>query len=339
MALCAPRGEAMRRREFVALLAGAAAPWPIGALAQQSERPRRIAVLMNTASNDQEGQAGIIAFREGLQQLGWTDDNNLRVDIRWGENNGDLDRRYATELIDLAPDVILASGSPSVAALQHVTRTLPIVFVRVSDPVGGGFVDDLARPGRNATGFMLFEYTFSGKWLELLKQVVPQMKRAAVLRDAGNRAGIGEFAAIQAVAPSLGVEVHPIDTRDAKEIERALAAFADYPNRGLIVTPSASVSTYRDAIISLATRYKLPAIYGFRSNVIDGGLISYGPDRVEQFRRAAGYVDRILKGAKAADLPVQAPTKYQLIINLKAAKSIDLTIPSAVLARADEVIE
>src|SRR6185437_3756147 len=339
LALCAFWRQAMRRRDFITVLAGATAPWPFAARAQQPERTRRIAVLMNTAPDDQEGRAGLVAFREGLQKLGWADGDNVRIETRWGENNVDLDRRYATELVALAPDVILASGSPSVAALQHVTRTLPIVFVRVSDPVGGGFVDDLARPGRNATGFMLFEYTFSGKWLELLKQVDPRITRAAVLRDAANRAGIGEFAAIQAVAPSLGVEVRPVDTRDAKEIERALAGFAGYPNRGLIVTPSASVSIYRDAIISLATRYKLPAIFGFRSNVIDGGLISYGPNRVEQFQRAAGYVDRILKGAKAADLPVQAPTKYELVINLKAAKAIDLTIPSAVLARADEVIE
>jgi putative ABC transport system substrate-binding protein len=267
------------------------------------------------------------------------DGDNVRMEIRWGENNVDLDHKYATELVALAPDVILASGSPSVAALQHVTGALPIVFVRVSDPVGGGFVDDLARPGRNATGFMLFEYAFSGKWLELLKQIVPRLARAAVLRDASNRAGIGEFSAIQAIAPSLGVEVRPVDTRDAGGIERALAAFADSPDGGLIVTPSASVSIYRDAIISLATRYKLPAVYGFRANVIDGGLISYGPDRIQQFRRAAGYIDRILKGEKPADLPVQAPTKYELVINLKAARAVGLTVPPAILARVDEVIE
>jgi putative ABC transport system substrate-binding protein len=327
----------MRRREFVTLI-GCAATLPFAASAQPREH-RRIAVLMNTASNDKEGQAGLAAFRQGLQLLGWTDGDNVRMEIRWGENNVDLDYKYATELVALAPDVILASGSPSVAALQHVTGALPIVFVRVSDPVGGGFVDDLARPGRNATGFMLFEYAFSGKWLELLKQIVPRLARAAVLRDATNRAGIGEFSAIQAVAPSLGVEVRPIDTRDAGEIERALAAFADSPDGGLIVTPSASVSIYRDAIIGLATRYKLPAVYGFRANVIDGGLISYGPDRIQQFRRAAGYIDRILKGEKPADLPVQAPTKYELVINLKAARAVGLTVPPAILARVDEVIE
>ena len=328
----------MKRRDLIAFL-GAAAMLPFAARAQQPEYKRTIAVLMNTASDDKEGQAGIAAFRQGLQLLGWTDSDNVRMEIRWAENNVDLDRRYAAELVALEPDVILASGSPSVAALQHITRALPIVFVRVSDPVGGGFVDDLARPGRNATGFMLFEYTFSGKWLELLKQIVPQMTRVAVLRDAANRAGIGEFAAIQAVAPSFGVEVRPVDTRDASEIERAIAAFAGTPNGGLIVTPSASVSVYRDAIIGLATLYKLPAVYGFRTNVTDGGLISYGPNRVEQFRRAASYVDRILKGEKPADLPVQAPTKYELVINLKAAKAIGLTVPPAVLARVDEVIE
>ena len=328
----------MRRRDFIKVIGGGAAAWPLAVRAQQPEH-KRIAVLMNTASGDKEGQAGITAFRQGLQLLGWTVDDNVRMEIRWAENNVDLDRRYATELVALAPDVILASGTPSVAALQHLNRMLPIVFVRVSDPVGGGFVDDLARPGRNATGFMLFEYTFAGKWLELLKQIVPQMARAAVLRDASNRAGIGEFAAIQAVASSLGVEIRPVDTRDASEIERALAAFAASPNGGLIVTPSASVSSYREAIISLASRYKLPAVYGVRTNVVDGGLISYGPDRIEQFRRAAGYVDRILKGEKPANLPVQAPTKFTLAVNLKTAKAIGLTIPPAILARVDEVIE
>ena len=328
----------MRRREFVTFLGGAAA-WPLTALAQQSEQVRRIGVLMNTAADDREGQAGVAAFQQALQQLGWTVGRNVQIDIRWGENNGDLDRKYATELVALAPDVILASGSPSVTALQHVTRTMPIVFVRVSDPVGGGFVDSLARPGGNATGFMLFEYSLSGKWLELLKQIVPQLTRAAVLRDSANRAGIGEFAAIQSVAPSLGVELRPVDTRDAGEIERALAAFARDPNGGMIVTPSASVSVYRDTIIALAARLKLPAVYGFRLNVMDGGLISYGPDRIDQFRRAAEYVDRILKGEKPADLPVQAPTKYEVVINLKTAKALGLTMPPSVLARADEVIE
>ncbi len=329
----------MMRREFIKIISGAGVAWPLAADAQQSEQMRRIGVLMNTAADDREGQDGVAAFHQVLQQLGWTVGRNAQIDIRWGENNGDLDRKYATELVALAPDVILASGSPSVTALQYVTRTVPIVFVRVSDPVGGGFVDSLDRPGGNATGFMLFEYSFAGKWLELLKQIVPRLTRAAVLRDSANRAGIGEFAAIQSVAPSLGVELRPVDTRDAGEIERILAAYARSPNGGLIVTPSASVSVYHDAIISLAARYRLPAVYGFRYNVIDGGLISYGPNRVDQFRRAAEYVDRILKGAKPAELPVQAPAKYETVINLKTAKALGLDVPSSLLARADEVIE
>ncbi len=294
---------------------------------------------MNTAAGDREGQAGVASFHQVLQQLGWAIGRNAQIDIRWGENNEDLDRKYAAELIALAPDVILASGTPSVAALQRATRNVPIVFVRVSDPVGAGFVDSLARPGGNATGFMLFEYSFSGKWLELLKQIVPKLSRAAVLRDSTNRAGIGEFAAIQAVAPSLGVELHPVDTRDAGEIERSLASFARSPNGGLIVTPSASVSVYQDKIIALAARHKLPAVYSFRFNVDEGGLISYGPDRVDQFRRAAEYVNRILKGTKPAELPVQAPAKYELVINLKTAKALGITVPATLIARADEVIE
>ncbi len=334
-----PRGQAMRRRDFITLLCGAPAAWPIAVRAQQSEQMRRIGVLMNTAADDREGQEGVAAFHQVLQQSGWAVGRNVQIDIRWGENNGDLDRKYATELVALAPDVILASGSPSVTALQHVSRTVPIVFVRVSDPVGGGFVDSLARPGGNATGFMLFEYSFAGKWLELLKQIVPRLTRAAVLRDSANRAGIGEFAAIQSVAPSLGVELRPVDTRDAGEIERILAAYARSPNGGLIVTPSASVSVYRDAIITLAARYKLPAVYGFRYNVIDGGLVSYGPNRVDQFRRAAEYVDRILKGENPSELPVQAPAKYELVINLKTAKALGMTLPPTLLTRADEVIE
>lgn len=294
---------------------------------------------MNTPADEREGQAGVAVFQQALQQLGWAAGRNVQIDIRWGENNEELDRKYAAELMALAPDVVLASGTPSVAALQRASRNVPIVFVRVSDPVGAGFVDSLPRPGQNATGFMLFEYSFSGKWLELLKQIVPKLSRAAVLRDATNRAGIGEFAAIQSAAPSLGVELHPVDTRDAADIERTLATFARSPNVGLIVTPSASVSVYHDSIITLAARYKLPAVYGFGYNVVDGGLMSYGPDRVELFRRAADYVDRILKGATPAELPVQAPTKYELIINLKTAKALGITIPASLLARADEVIE
>jgi putative tryptophan/tyrosine transport system substrate-binding protein len=313
----------MRRRDFIELIIGIAAVWPLTGHAQQSGEMRRIGVLMNTAADDREGQEGVAAFQQDLQRLGWTIGRNVQIDIRWGENNGDLDRKYATELLALTPDVILASGSPSITALQHLTRTVPIVFVRVSDPVGGGFVDSLDRPGGNATG----------------KQIVPRLTRASVLRDSTNRAGIGEFAAIQSVAPSLGVELRPVDIRDAGEIERILAAYARSPNGGLIVTPSASVSVYRDAIITLAARYKLPAVYGFRYNVIDGGLISYGPNRVDQFRRAAEYVDRILNGAKPDELPVQAPAKYETVINLKTAKALGLTLPPSLLATADEVIE
>jgi putative ABC transport system substrate-binding protein len=326
----------MRRRDFLALL-GSNITLP--ARAQQPEQMRRIGVLMNVAANDPEGQAGIAALRQVLQQLGWGDGRNVRFDIRWGANDSDLDRRYAAELVALAPDVIVASGTLSVAALQHVTRALPIVFVTVSDPVGAGVVDTLARPGGNTTGFMLFEYSLSGKWLALLKEIAPSVTRAAVLRDAVNPAGIAQFGAIQATAQSLGVEVSPISIRDAGEIERAVAAFARSANGGLIVTPSAGVSIHHNLIITLAARYKLPAVYGERSNVSSGGLISYAPDEIDQFRRAAGYVDRILKGEKPADLPVQAPTKYQLVINLKTAKALGISVPPSLLARADEVIE
>ena len=307
--------------------------------AQQPDRVRRIGVLMNVAVGDLQGQTNVTAFRQVLQQLGWTDGRNARIDIRWGENDVDRDRRYAAELVALTPDIILASGTLSVAALQHVTSALPIVFVTVSDPVGAGFVDTLARPGGNTTGFMLFEYSLSGKWLELLKEIAPSVTRAAVLRDAVNPAGIAQFSAIQVTAQSLGVEVSPVSVRDAGEIERAVAAFAGSANSGLIVTPSAGVSVHHNLIITLAARYKLPAVYAERPNVTGGGLISYAPDETDEFRRAAGYVDRILKGEKPADLPVQAPTKYELLVNLKTAKALGLTIPSAVLARADAVIE
>jgi len=329
----------VRRREFITLLGGAAAVWPFAARAQQGERMRRIGVLMNVAAADPEGQAQVAAFLQALQQLGWTEGRNVRIDTRWGENDVELDRRYATELLAFAPDVLLASSTLSVAALRRVTRTSPIVFAGVSDPVGAGFVDTLARPGGNVTGFMIFEYSLSGKWLELLKEIAPRLMRAAVLRDSANPAGIAQFGAIQAVAQSLGVELRPVDTRDAGEIERSIASFAGAANGGLIVTPSASVSAHHDLIVMLAARYKLPAVYTSRPMVVGRGLICYGPDIADQFRQAAGYVDRILKGDKAADLPVQAPTKYALVINLKTAKALGLELPAALLARADEVIE
>jgi putative tryptophan/tyrosine transport system substrate-binding protein len=328
----------MRRREFIVVL-GAAVTSPLATRAQQPEPTRRIGVLMNRAADDSEGQASVAAFQQSLQQLGWSDGRNVRSDIRWSHNDVDLDRKYAAELVTLAPDVLLAAGTLSVTALQRVTHTLPIVFVGVSDPVGAGVVDSLARPGGNVTGFMIFEYSMSGKWLELLKQIAPSATRAAVLRDAVNPAGIAQFGAIQATAQSLGMEVSPVGIRDAGEIERAVAAFARSANGGLIVTPSAGTSVHQDLIIALAARHKLPAVYTFRANVSGGGLISYGPDLVGQYRPAAGYIDRILKGEKPADLPVQAPTKYELIVNLKTAKALGLTIPPSVLARADEVIE
>ena len=329
----------MRRREFITLLGGAAATWPLGARAQQPERMRRIGVLMNRAADNPEGQAAVAAFRQALEQLGWSDGRNVRIDIRWGVNDVERDRRDAAELVALAPDVILASGTLSVAALQHVTSSLPIVFVGVTDPVGAGLVDTLARPGGNVTGFMLLEYSSSGKWLELLTQIAPSVKRVGVLRDTANPAGIAQFGAIQSAAQSLGVEVSPVNVRDAGEIERAVAAFARSANGGLIVTGSASASVHRDLIIALAAKYKLPAVYGNRYMVTDGGLISYGADAIDQYRRAADYVDRILRGEKPADLPVQAPTKFELVINLKTAKALGLTVPPALLARADEVIE
>ena len=329
----------MRRREFISLLGGAVAAWPVAARAQQAEQMRRIGMLLNATADDPDGQAGIAAFNQALQQLDWAIGHQVRIDTRWGQNDEDLDRKYAAELVALAPDVFLASGSLSVAALKRVTRTVPIVFVNVADPVGGGFVDSLARPGGNITGFMLYEYSFGAKWLELLKEIVPHLTRAAVLRDSANRAGIGQFAAIQSAAPSLGVELRPVDTSDAGEIERTLAAFARAPNVGLVVTPSATVAVRRHGIATLAARYKLPTVYGTRVAVVAGGLISYGPNRIDPFRRAAKYVDRILKGEKPSDMPVQAPTKYELVINLRTAKALGLTIPSSVLARADEVIE
>jgi putative tryptophan/tyrosine transport system substrate-binding protein len=329
----------IRRRDFIAVLGGAAA-WPLALRAQQPERLRRIGVLMNRAADDPYGQARVAAFQQALQQLGWSDGRNVRIDLRWHENDADRARRYAQELVALAPDIVLAENTIGVTALQNVTRTLPIVFALVPDPIGAGFVDSLSRPGGNTTGFMVFEYGFSGKWLELLKQIAPQVTRAAVIRDPALSFGIGVFGAIQAVAPALGVEVTPIGVHDIGDIERAVGAFARSANGGLIVTGTATLpAVTRDLIITLAARHKLPAIYAYRFMVTAGGLVSYGPDLVDQFRRAAGYVDRILKGEKPADLPVQAPTKYELVVNLKTAKAIGLELPATVLARADEVIE
>jgi putative ABC transport system substrate-binding protein len=301
---------------------------------------RRIGALMAYVESDREGQARVAAFREGLQKLGWTEGRNIRIDMRWATTNADDLRRHAAELAALAPDVILAAtGTATVAPLLQATRTLPIVFVVVIDPVGAGFVASLARPGGNATGFLMFEYGLSGKWLELLKQIAPSVTRAAVLRDPAVASGIGQFAAVQAVAPSLGVELSPVDARDGPEIERAVTAFARSGNGGLIVTASPVATRHRDLIVTLAARQRLPAIYASRHFVTDGGLISYGPDLIDQYRRAAGYVDRILKGEKAADLPVQAPTKYETVINLKTAKALGIDLPTTVLANADEVIE
>ena len=327
----------MKRRAFIALIGGAAAAWPLTGRAQQTIR--RVGMLLPAAADDAEFQARIGAFLEGLRQSGWTIGQNVQIDSRWATTNAVEIRRHAAELAALAPDVILTSSSPALAALQQATRSVPIVFVNVIDPVGSGFVDSLARPGGNTTGFLLFEYSLSGKWLELLKQMAPNVARAAVFRDSGNPSGNAQFGAIQALAPSLGIEVSPINMRDAGEIERAVAAFARSANGGLIVTGSASATLHRDLIIELAARSRAPAVYYARYFVVAGGLISYGPDFADQFRRAAGYVDRILKGERPADLPVQAPTKYELVVNLKTAKALGLEIPPSVLARADEVIE
>jgi ABC-type uncharacterized transport system substrate-binding protein len=329
----------MRRREFVTLLIGATAAWPLAARAQQPDRMRRVGALMNTAADSADGQARFAAFVHGLQQLGWTDGRNARLDVRWAAGDPERIRRYAAELVALAPDVILATGGTNLGPLRQVSRTVPTVFTGVSDPVGAGFVDSLARPGGNATGFISFEWNISGKWLELLKEIAPGVTRAAVLRDTELGPGASQFAVIQAVAPSLRVEVNPVNVGGAAEIERAVAAFARAPNGGLIATGGGRMRSHRDLIVKLAARHKLPAVYYDRVYVDSGGLISYGPDFVDQFRRAAGYVDRVLKGEKPADLPVQAPTKYELVINLQTAKTIGLTVPPTLIARADEVIE
>jgi putative tryptophan/tyrosine transport system substrate-binding protein len=333
-------GALMTRREFITLVGTLMAACPIAARAQQPERMRRIGVLMASAVDDSESQARITGFLQSLQKLGWADGRNVRIDTRWAMTNPDDIRRHAAELVALAPDVILsATGTVTVGPLLAATRTVPIVFAQVIDPVGAGFVTSLARPGGNATGFTIFEYGMSGKWLELLKAMVPSVTRVAVLRDPAIASGIGQFAGVQALAPSLGVELTPVDVRDAGEIERAIMEFAGTPNGGLIVTSSALAARHRDRIIALAAKLRLPAVFSQRYLVTAGGLSSYGPDSIDQFRRAAGYVDRILKGEKPADLPVQAATKYELVINLKTAKTIGLAVPQSVLARADEVIE
>jgi putative tryptophan/tyrosine transport system substrate-binding protein len=330
----------MRRREFITILGGAAAMWPLAARAQQSDPVRRVGVLLASIADDPEYQARIAAFLQGLQQLGWIDGRNVHIDIRWATTKPDDIRKHAAELAALTPDVILAgTGTTTVAPLLQATRTVPIVFAVVIDPVGAGFIDSLARPGGNATGFTVFEYGISGKWLELLKQIAPTVTRAAVLRDPSIASGIGQFAAVQAVAPSVGVDLSAADVLDAIEIERAITAFARSSNGGLIVTAAPLALVHRDLIVTLAARLRLPAVYPYRLFVNDGGFISYGPDFVDQYRQAAGYVDRILKGEKPAEMPVQAPTKYNLVINLKTAKALGLTIPPSVLARANEVMD
>jgi putative tryptophan/tyrosine transport system substrate-binding protein len=329
----------MRRREFITLLGGAAVAWPLAARGQQPERMRRIGMLMTIAADDPEAQPRFAAFRQELQRLGWTDGRDLRVDTRWFPGDAANARKNVAEMMSLVPEVILAAGNVAVAAALQASRSVPIVFVLVPDPVGQGFVDSLARPGDNATGFTLYEFGMGGKWLELLKQMAPGMTRAGVLRDATTTGGVGQFAAIQSVAPSLGVEIIPINVRDVGEIERGVASVARTGNHGLIVTGSGLAFVNREMIITLAAQHKLPAIYWDRALVTAGGLISYGTDLRDQFRQAAGYVDRILKGEKPGDLPVQAPIKYELVINLKTAKALGLDVPPTMLARADEVIE
>jgi putative tryptophan/tyrosine transport system substrate-binding protein len=327
----------MRRRDFITLVGGTA--WPLAARAQQADRVRRIGVLMSIAADDMESQPRITAFKQGLQQLGWTEGRNVHIEVRWWGGNDRDRQKYVAELVALAPDVIVVSGSTYLEVLLKSSRAIPIVFVLVPDPVGSGYVESLSRPGGNATGFVMFEYGLAAKWLELLKQVAPDVKRAAILRDASISLGIGQFAVIQSVAPSLGVDVIPINLRDTTEIEHAVAAFARSSNGGLISTSSAFAAVHRDQIITLAARHKLPAVYIARLYVASGGLISYGPNFVNQHRQAGSYVDRILKGEKPADLPVQAPTKYELVINLKTARTLGLEVPPSLLARADEVIE
>jgi putative ABC transport system substrate-binding protein len=327
----------MRRRAFIAGLGGAAT-WPLVAGAQQGDRMRRIGVLMSLPADDAEGQARLAAFLQGLQQLGWTDGRNMQIDVRWGTGSADRMRKYAVELVALAPEVVLASSSAAVERLIEATRAIPIVFAGVSDPVAAGYVESLAQPAGNVTGFAVYEYSITGKWLELLKEIAPAVKRVAVLRESGIAAGPGQFGAIPALAPSLGVELRPIDVREAGDIERNIAAFAQTSDGGMIVGSPRS-TMYRGLIIGLAAKHRLPAVYNSRSFAAAGGLVSYGPDFLDLHRRAATYVDRILKGEKPAEMPVQAPTKYELVINLKTAKALGLEVPHSLLARADEVIE
>jgi putative tryptophan/tyrosine transport system substrate-binding protein len=328
----------MRRREFITLIGGAAATWPFVVRAQQPERVRRVGILNILGSDDPEAQARRAVFEQTLAQLGWMVGRDLKIETR--QIGADLDslHRYAAELVALAPDVILSVGSIALAPLQQATRTIPIVFVNVPDPVGAGFVESMAHPGGNITGFSNFEYSMSGKWAELLKQIAPNVTRALVFRDPTSAAGIGQFAAVRSVAQSLGVELKPVNVRDNDEIERAVVAFTRSGNGGAIVT-TGGTAAHRKLIISLAARYKLPSVYPYRYYAEDGGLISYGLDPHDAVRRAAGYVDRILKGEKPADMPVQAPTKFELVVNLKTAKALGLTIPQSLLATADEVIE
>jgi putative tryptophan/tyrosine transport system substrate-binding protein len=328
----------MRRREFITLLGSAATAWPLAARAQQRERMRRIGMLANLAENDPAGRSFSAAFLQGLQQFGWIEGRNVQIEYRFALADAERTRKYASELAALAPDVILAIGTEVTASLLQVSRTVPIVFVLVPDPVGAGFVDSLGRPGGNVTGFTPYEYGISAKWLELLKEIAPGVTRVAVLRDAA-RPEVGQFATIQAMAPSLGVDVKPVGARDAGEIERTITAFGRTSNGGLIVIGSALAAVHRDQIVTIAARNKLPAVYFHRFFVTAGGLISYGPDFLDQYRRAAGYVDRILKGEKPADLPVQAPTKFELVVNLKTAKALGIEMPTSILLRADEVIE
>jgi len=328
----------MQRRDFITLIGGAAVAWPVAARAQQADRVRLVGSLNILAEDDPESRLRIAAFKQGLQELGWTEGGNVRIEARWAGGDDGLVRKYAAELAALAPDVILTSGSVTVRPVQQATRTVPIVFVGVVDPVGSGYVDSLSRPGGNTTGFTLFEYSLSGKWLELLKEIAPNVTRTAVIRDPTRGSGIAQFAAIQTVAPSLGVELSTINALDVHDMERGIAAFARSANGGLIVT-SGGTGFHRNVIIPLAAQLRLPSVYPYRYYAIEGGLVAYGPNTIEQYRRAAKYVDRILKGEKPADLPVQAPTRYELTINLKTAKALGLTVPPTLLARADEVIE